>query len=151
MLVLPAVMMMPLRLHFFISLRMRYCSLLCGLIFDYYAALLVLICGMKVIIHADSEEVMNDGSRVGVIISNHPTRLDGMVCWLYGLCTGQNARTRVVLKDALRKAPLCGWGVQQALFVFLARNKALGACACRNPQSLLFGTSFRLYHVFSTA
>jgi lysocardiolipin and lysophospholipid acyltransferase len=57
-----------------------------------------------------------------LIILNHRTRFDWLFFWSYIIRMGTPPKLKIVLKDALKKIPGIGWGMQACLFIFISRN-----------------------------
>lgn len=89
-------------------------------------ALVELMIGTKFLMYGDVESIPKNGERA-IIISNHHTRLD----WLF--IAAWSARftglrdLRIVLKDSLARAPMGGWAIQTATYLFLSRDWARDA------------------------
>ncbi|KAJ9464952.1 putative 1-acyl-sn-glycerol-3-phosphate acyltransferase 5 [Diplonema papillatum] len=77
--------------------------------------------GIKLFAYGD---VMPDEH--ALIISNHKTRIDWMMLWMYFIrCTGQRLRClRIVLRGDIKKLPFFGWAMTSFRFFFLSRSWA---------------------------
>lgn len=91
---------------------------------DFAAALLDLVCNINVFTYCDDSHILNDAKdhRVGMVISNHRTRVDWMFSgWFYNSLLNNSENLIIVLKDDLRSVPLFGWAMQMLQFIFLTR------------------------------
>jgi len=57
-----------------------------------------------------------------IIISNHPTTADWIYLWSWLIRFGSLNKLKIVLKASLHGAPIIGWGMQCARFLFLTRR-----------------------------
>lgn len=62
------------------------------------------------------------GTEDVLIVSNHRTRVDWMFLWGLAAAMGRLSGLKIVLKDALRKAPGFGWATQCFGFAFMRRR-----------------------------
>lgn len=119
----PSVLLIVIPSRRVVVMRRAYISTLCGIYLNYTYFLIEYLSGTRVHIYCDDPTILSDNSGV-IILSNHRTRTD----WLYvGLCYGSFVSVMsnmvIILKDSLRTAPIFGWLMQLALYIFLKRNR----------------------------
>jgi 1-acyl-sn-glycerol-3-phosphate acyltransferase len=122
-LLFPSVLFIAIPSRRVIILRRKYISTCCGIYLDFTYFLIEYLCGTRVHIYSDDPSILQDTSGV-LILSNHRTRTD----WLYvGLCYSSflsvMSNMVIILKDSLRTAPVFGWIMQLALYIFLKRSR----------------------------
>lgn len=119
----PSVLLIVVPSRRVVVLRRTFVSALCGIYLNYTYFLIEYISGTRVHVYCDDPSILSDNSGV-IILSNHRTRTD----WLYvGLCYGSfisvMSNMVIILKDSLRTAPVFGWLMQLALYIFLKRSR----------------------------
>lgn len=122
-LLFPSVLLITIPSKRVILLRRYFISFFCGVYLDFVYFLIESVSGTSVHIYCEDPKILSDQSGV-LILSNHRTRTD----WLYvGLCYGSfisvMSNMVIILKDSLRTAPIFGWLMQLALYIFLKRNR----------------------------
>jgi lysocardiolipin and lysophospholipid acyltransferase len=122
-LLFPSILFIAIPSRRVIILRRNYISGCCGIYLDYTYFLIEYLSGTRVHIYSDDDAILRDPAGV-LILSNHRTRTD----WLYvGLCYGSFLSVMgnmvIILKDSLRTAPVFGWIMQLALYIFLKRSR----------------------------
>ena len=106
-----------------ILFRRKIISKLCGYYLEFAYFLVEYLCQTSVNIYCDDLSILSEQTSV-LILSNHRTRIDWMyVGWCYGSFISIVSNMTIILKDALRTAPLFGWLMQVALYIFLKRNR----------------------------
>ena len=106
-----------------IQARRVYVSYWSGKYLEFAAYLIEVLCGTQVFIHCDDPSILSEGKGV-LVLCNHRTRIDWMfVGWCYGAAIGVVSDMLVILKDALRTAPVYGWLMQMGLYIFLERKR----------------------------
>ena len=73
---------------------------------------------MKVVVTGDSIP-WNEGC---ILIMNHRTQMDWILLWNLLARFGDTRHCKIILKNSLKQIPGPGWAMQQAMFLFLARN-----------------------------
>lgn len=122
-LVFPTVLLITLPSKRVIRARRAFVSHWCGKYLEYAAFLIENICGTKIFIHCDNPAILTENNGV-LVICNHRTRIDWMfVGWCYGAAIKVAGDMIIILKDALRSAPIFGWLMQLGLYVFLERKR----------------------------
>lgn len=106
-----------------IILRRKLVTILCGIYLKYSYFLIEFICQTKINYYCNDISILKEKKSV-LILSNHRTRIDWMyVGWCYGSFISIISNMIIILKDALKTAPLFGWLMQVALYIFLKRNR----------------------------
>jgi len=85
------------------------------------SALLERVLGMRVVLAGDviTEEQRGEGA---LILSNHPSTADWNYLFSWLPRQGSLTHLKIVLKGGLHGAPILGWALQCARYLFLARN-----------------------------
>jgi lysocardiolipin and lysophospholipid acyltransferase len=78
--------------------------------------------GVTLVLTGDVMPLAGDAPERALVIANHRTRVDWMFHWCLLARLGQLGALKVMLKEALRKAPGFGWAMQGAGYVFLSRR-----------------------------
>lgn len=102
--------------------RRRYVSWINKLYFLYAVVLLEHVAGIKLFIHGQTPEFVDDDNVF--VISNHRTRIDWMFsAWVYAAALKSYPFLVLVLKDELKQVPFYGWCMQVMMYMFLSRKK----------------------------
>jgi 1-acyl-sn-glycerol-3-phosphate acyltransferase len=114
----------PIRHKAIIQWRRRYLEAVGAYWFRFATYLTLDTCGTHMSIHAYDPKIMEDSGNVGLVISNHRTRVDWMyVGWCYSSMINAADHLTIILKDPLRSVPIFGWATQLLMFIFLSRNR----------------------------
>ncbi|CAI8052210.1 Lysocardiolipin acyltransferase 1 [Geodia barretti] len=112
--VTPLLLLLPVSL----SVYRRWVDYILALWYHLGPALLELLYGVRVRVCGDLQQIQGPC----LIILNHRTRFDWLFFWSYIIRMGTPPKHKIVLKDALKKIPGIGWGMQACLFIFISRN-----------------------------
>jgi 1-acyl-sn-glycerol-3-phosphate acyltransferase len=122
-LIFPTVLFITLPSKRVIRARRTFVSYWCGKYLEYAAYLIENLCGTKVFIYCNTPAILSENNGV-LVMCNHRTRIDWMfVGWCYGAAIKVVGDMLIILKDALRSAPVYGWLMQLGLYVFLERKR----------------------------
>ena len=77
--------------------------------------------GVRIHCYGDAPPPSQRGE-YSVLVSNHPTELDWMYLWHWLYRYSDLTQLKIVMKGALRRAPVIGWALQLACHLFLARD-----------------------------
>ena len=134
----PSIVLLLLHSKTIIRWRRKYVELIGGIYFDYAAAVLMTLMGVKVYLYSDDEEFLHD--KGPLILCNHRTRVDWMFAgWCYAAYAHLNPDLRIVLKESLRSVPVFGWAMQLMMYIFLSRRREMDIPLIRQMLLYLLG------------
>lgn len=134
----PSIVLLLLHSKTIIHWRRKYVELIGGIYFDYAAAVLMTLMGVKVYLYSENSSFLND--KGPLILCNHRTRVDWMFAgWCYAAYAHLNSDLRIVLKESLRSVPVFGWAMQLMMYIFLSRRRDMDIPLIRQMLLYLLG------------